>query len=77
MTSKADQAIQKIGKQVDNAQLLYVMEKVKNWVHFVGMDETQLAQVAGIILVAGEEYKNQGVQKKSKTINLFDPATYQ
>ena len=89
---KANKELQAIGKQVDPKQLAFVMEKAKKWVHFVGMDDTALAQVAGIILVAGQEYNNQQqssqqtkasvINKKNpgkdqvKRINLFDPATY-
>lgn len=89
---KTNKELQAIGKKVDPKQLTFVMEKVRNWVHFVGMDDAALAQVAGIILVAGQEYNNQQqssnptkatvISKKNsgktevKRINLFDPATY-
>ena len=90
--TKPNKELQEIGKKVDPNQLVFVMEKARKWVHFVGMDDAALAQVAGIILVAGQEYNNQQqsstqtkatvINKKNlgksevKRINLFDPATY-
>lgn len=65
--------MQEIGRQVDSGQIKFVLQEMNRWAHFVGMDDQMKAQIAGIVLVAGEKYKKTSGNKK---IDLFDPATY-
>lgn len=56
----------------DQKMLQHVVKDMKKKAHFIGASETEMFQIAAIIIKSSEEYKKIEPNK----IDFFDPDTY-